>query len=44
VQVAAPSWYWIVISALRALADEGRIDARQVQAAMNRYAMDRTGL
>ncbi|MGY2254687.1 transketolase-like TK C-terminal-containing protein [Pseudomonas reactans] len=44
VQAAAPSRYWIVVSALRALADEGRIDARQVQAAMNRYAMDRAGL
>ncbi|MGY2412234.1 transketolase-like TK C-terminal-containing protein [Pseudomonas pergaminensis] len=44
VQAAAPSRYWIVVSALRALADEGRIDARQVQAAMNRYAVERAGL
>lgn len=44
VQAAAPSRYWIVVSTLRALADEGRIDARQVKAAMNRYAVERAGL
>lgn len=44
VQAAAPSRYWIVVTALRALADEGRIDARQVQAAMNRYAVECAGL
>ena len=40
VQAAAPSRYWIVVSALRALADEGRIDTQQVQAAMKRYAVE----
>jgi hypothetical protein len=39
VQAEAPSQYWIVVSALRALADEGRIDALHVQDAMNRYAL-----
>jgi pyruvate dehydrogenase E1 component len=40
VQAAAPNRYWIVVSALRALADEGRIDTRQVQDAMKRYAVE----
>jgi len=36
---AAPSRYWVVVSALRALVDEGRIDRQQVETAMNRYAL-----
>lgn len=36
---AAPSRYWIVAGALRALVDEGRIERRQVETAMNRYAL-----
>jgi len=40
VQPAAPSRYWIVVCALKALADEGRIDARQVEIAMNRYPLN----
>lgn len=40
VQASAPSRYWIVVAALRALADEGCIDALQVEAAMNRYALE----
>lgn len=40
VQPAAPSRYWIVVLALRALADEGRIERRQVEAAMNLYALE----
>ncbi|WP_455825266.1 transketolase-like TK C-terminal-containing protein [Pseudomonas graminis] len=39
VQAAAPSRYWIVVCALRALADEGRIDPRQVEIAMHRYSL-----
>ncbi len=39
VQAAAPSRYWIVVSALRALADAGQIDAQQVQTAMHRYPL-----
>ena len=39
VQTAAPSRYWIVVCALRALADEGRIDTRQVEIALNRYPL-----
>lgn len=39
VQAAAPSRYWIVVSALRALADAGQIDAQQVQTAMQRYPL-----
>lgn len=39
VQAAAPSRYWIVVSALRALADEGQIDAQQVKTAMHRYPL-----
>lgn len=39
VQASAPSRYWIVVSALRALADEGRVDAQQVQTAMTRYSL-----
>ncbi|NVZ18642.1 transketolase-like TK C-terminal-containing protein [Pseudomonas costantinii] len=37
VQACAPNRYWIVVSALRALADEGRIDAERVKAAIRRY-------
>lgn len=44
VQASAPSRYWIVVAALRALADEGCIDALQVEAAMNRYALECNGL
>ncbi|NVH62133.1 pyruvate dehydrogenase [Pseudomonas simiae] len=44
VQASAPSRYWIVVAALRALADEGCIDALQVEAAMNRYALVYDGL
>lgn len=44
VQASAPSRYWIVVAALRALADEGCIDALQVEAAMNRYALVCDGL
>lgn len=36
---SAPSRYWIVVLALRALADEGQIERRQVETAMNRYAL-----
>ena len=39
VQAAAPSRFWIVVCALRALADEGRIDAQQVEIAMKRYPL-----
>ncbi|MFL1551752.1 transketolase-like TK C-terminal-containing protein [Pseudomonas sp. D47] len=39
VQASAPSRYWIVVCALRALADEGAIDAQQVVQAMNRYPL-----
>lgn len=37
VQASAPSRYWIVVCALRALADEGRIDAQHVENALHRY-------
>ncbi|WP_330210168.1 transketolase-like TK C-terminal-containing protein [Pseudomonas sp. AM4(2022)] len=37
VQACAPSRYWIVASALRALADEGRTDMQQVENALQRY-------
>ncbi|WLH04793.1 transketolase-like TK C-terminal-containing protein [Pseudomonas lurida] len=39
VQTAAPSRHWVVVSALKALADEGRIDALQVEEGMKRYAL-----
>lgn len=39
VQASAPSRYWIVVSALRGLADEGRIAAQQVETAMTRYSL-----
>ena len=39
VQATAPSRHWIVVTALKALADEGRIDAGQVEVAMDRYAL-----
>ncbi|MBC3303849.1 pyruvate dehydrogenase [Pseudomonas sp. SWRI18] len=39
VQATAPSRYWVVVAALKALADEGRVDARQVEVAMDRYAL-----
>lgn len=39
VQTAAPSRYWIVVSALRALADEGRIDALLVEKGIKRYVL-----
>lgn len=39
VQASAPSRYWIVVAALRALADEGRIDSQQVKTAMARYPL-----
>ena len=39
VQASAPSRYWIVVCALRALADEGRIGVEQVEAAMHRYPL-----
>ena len=39
VQAAAPSRYWIVVMALRALADEGRIALQQVETAMARYPL-----
>jgi len=39
VQAAAPSRYWIAVLALNALAEEGLIDARQVDLAINRYAL-----
>ena len=39
VQASAPSRYWIVVSALRALADEGCIDLQQVETAMARYPL-----
>ena len=37
VQAHAPSRYWIVASALRALADEGRTEVQQVENALQRY-------
>lgn len=40
VQVSAPSRYWIVVSALRALANEGCIDLQQVETAMARYPLE----
>lgn len=39
VQASAPSRYWIVVCALRALADEGRFDPAQVETAMRRYPL-----
>ena len=39
VQASAPSRYWIVVCALRALADEGRFDPAQVEAEMRRYPL-----
>ena len=39
VQVSAPSRYWIVVAALRALVDEGRVDVWQVEKAMSRYPL-----
>ncbi|MBV4454929.1 MULTISPECIES: transketolase-like TK C-terminal-containing protein [Pseudomonas] len=39
VQAGAPSRYWIVVMALRALADEGRTDLQQVETAMARYPL-----
>jgi hypothetical protein len=36
---SAPSRYWIVVLALRALADEGRIGTRQLETAMARYPL-----
>lgn len=39
VQASAPSRYWIVVCALRALADEGRSGPEQVEAAMRRYPL-----
>lgn len=42
VQAGTPSRYWIAVSALRALAQEGRIDKREVETAMNRYALTGT--
>ncbi|QHF45657.1 pyruvate dehydrogenase [Pseudomonas sp. S35] len=39
VQASAPNRYWITVLALRALAEEGRIDARQVETAMKRYPL-----
>ena len=40
VQASAPSRYWIVVSTLRALADEGRVDIKQVEAAMAQYTLN----
>ncbi|WP_395606703.1 transketolase-like TK C-terminal-containing protein [Pseudomonas sp. B22129] len=39
VQAGAPSRYWIVVSALRALADEGRMGTRQVEEALALYRL-----
>ncbi|AKA81543.1 transketolase-like TK C-terminal-containing protein [Pseudomonas synxantha] len=39
VQATAPSRYWVVVSALRALAEQGRIDALDVKKAMARYPL-----
>ncbi|AZE56103.1 Pyruvate dehydrogenase E1 component [Pseudomonas synxantha] len=39
VQATAPSRYWVVVSALRALAEQGRIDALDVTKAMARYPL-----
>lgn len=39
VQAAAPSRYWIVVSALRALADEGQVNALQIEKAMQCYPL-----
>ena len=32
--------YWVTISALKALADEGQIDAKKVAEAINKYGLD----
>ncbi|NWC95074.1 MULTISPECIES: pyruvate dehydrogenase [unclassified Pseudomonas] len=37
VEASAPSRYWIATLALKALADDGRIDAEQVETALHRY-------
>ncbi|MBT2374575.1 transketolase-like TK C-terminal-containing protein [Pseudomonas fluorescens] len=37
VQTSAPNRHWIAVLALRALAEEGYIDAKQVEAALHRY-------
>ncbi|KAB0569974.1 pyruvate dehydrogenase [Pseudomonas palleroniana] len=39
VQAAAPTRYWIVLAALKALADEGHVDVRQVEKALDRYRL-----
>lgn len=39
VQAGAPNRHWIAVLALNALAEEGLIDAQQVELAMNRYAL-----
>lgn len=37
VEASAPSRYWIAVLALKALADDGRINAEQVETALHRY-------
>lgn len=37
VQPSAPNRYWIAVLSLKALADEGHIDAQQVENALHRY-------
>lgn len=39
VQAMAPSRYWVVVSALRALVEQGQIDALDVKKAMARYPL-----
>ena len=39
VQPTAPDRYWIAVLALKALADEGRIEVRQVERALQQYAL-----
>jgi pyruvate dehydrogenase E1 component len=37
VETSAPSRYWVAVLALKALADDGWIEAEQVETALNRY-------
>jgi pyruvate dehydrogenase complex dehydrogenase (E1) component len=39
VQASAPSRYWITVLALKALADDGRMDTAQVETALQRYQL-----
>jgi pyruvate dehydrogenase E1 component len=37
VETSPPSRYWVAVLALKALADDGRIEVEQVEAALHRY-------